>query len=91
MSSDSKTQNGKKGKRRSPAYFWVWWNDFMNGNMIPKEQKENFKMSKTFILHLCEELGPYIQNQTTQLRRSIPVEKQAKQPLPFITFQMKKD
>ena len=37
MSSDSKTQNGKKGKRRSPAYFWVWWNDFMNGNMIPKE------------------------------------------------------
>ena len=43
MSSDSKTQNGKKGKRRSPACFWVrpyrklkWWNDFMNGNMIPK-------------------------------------------------------
>ena len=50
MSSDSKIQNGKKRSRCSPPRFWVrphrnlkWWNDFMNGNMIPEEWKENFR------------------------------------------------
>ena len=52
-SSCSKTQNGKKGSRHSPPRFWVrphcnlqWWNDFMNGNMIPEEQTENLGMSE---------------------------------------------
>ena len=42
MSSESKMQNGKKGSRRSRPRFKVrshrnlkWWNDFMNGTMIP--------------------------------------------------------
>ena len=51
-SSDSKMQNWNQGSRRSLPHFWVRphrnlksWNDFMNGNMIPEEWKENFRMS----------------------------------------------
>ena len=51
MSSESTTKNGKKGSKRSPPRFWVRphcnlkrWNDFMNGNTIPEEWKENFKI-----------------------------------------------
>ena len=50
MSSDSKMQNGKKESRCSPPRFWVrphrnlkLWNDFMNGNMIREEWKENLE------------------------------------------------
>ena len=50
-SSDSKMQNWNQGSRRSLPRFWVRphrnlksWNDFMNGNMIPEEWKENFRM-----------------------------------------------
>ena len=50
MSYDSKMQNGKKESRCSPPRFWVrphrnlkLWNDFMNGNMIREEWKENLE------------------------------------------------
>ena len=62
-SSDSKMQNWNQGSRRSLPRFWVRphrnlksWNDFMNGNMIPEEWKENFRMSERSFYILCEDL-----------------------------------
>ena len=48
----------------------------MNENMIPREWKENFRMSERSFCILCEELGPYIQKQTTRFRKQISIEKQ---------------
>ena len=69
MSYDSKMQNGRKGSRCSPPSCWLRphrnlkrWNDFMNGNMIPKEWKENFRMSQRLFYILCEELQAYSQS-----------------------------
>ena len=77
------TKNGKKESRRSPPRFWVrshrnlkWWNNFMNGNMIPEEWKKNFRISERSFYILCEELRPCIQKQTTRSRKPISVEKQ---------------
>ena len=62
-------QNGYKGSRRSAPRFWVrphrdlkWWNDFMNGNMIPEERRENFTMSQLSFYILLEELQAYSQS-----------------------------
>ena len=83
MSSESTTKNGKKESRRSPPRFWVrphrnlkWWNNFMNGNMIPEEWKKNFRISERSFYILCEELRPCIQKQTTTSRKPISAEKQ---------------
>ena len=69
MSSDSRMQYGKKGSRCSLPRFCVrpyhnlkWWNDFMNGNMIPEKWKENFRMSQRSFYTLCEELRAYTQS-----------------------------
>ena len=55
MSSESTMKNGKKESRCSPPHFWVrphrnlkWWNNFMNGNMIQEEWKDNFRIHFTF-------------------------------------------
>ena len=48
----------------------------MNGNMIPEEWKENFRMSERSFYILCEELKPYIQKETTRFCKPIFVEKQ---------------
>ena len=34
----------------------------MNGNMIPEERKENFRMSQRSFYILCEELRAYSQS-----------------------------
>ena len=34
----------------------IWSNDFMNGNMIPEECKENFRKSERLFYILCEDL-----------------------------------
>ena len=35
----------------------------MNGNMIPEEWKENFRMSQRLFYILCEELRAYSQSE----------------------------
>ena len=57
----------------------------MNGNMIPEERKENFKMSERSFYILCEELRPYIQKQTTRFRKLISVEKQVASTLYYLS------
>ena len=92
MSSESTMKNGKKESRCSPPRFWVrphrnlkWWNNFMNGNMIPEEWKENFRMSERSFYILCEELRPYIQKETTRFRKPISVEKQVASTLYYLS------
>ena len=65
MSSDFKMQNGKKRSIRSSPPYWVRshrnlkrWNDFVNGNLIPEEWKENYRMSERSFYILCQELRP---------------------------------
>ena len=53
------------GRREAEPRFWVrphrnlkWWNDFMNGNMIPGECTEHFRMTERSFYIVCEELRP---------------------------------
>ena len=57
----------------------------MNGNMIPEEWKENFRMSERSFYILCEKLQPYIQKQTTLFRKPISVEKQVASTLYYLS------
>ena len=66
MSSDSKTQNWRKGSRRSPPRYWEishsnlkWFNDFLNGKMIPEDWKENFRMSECSFFILQGKVNTY--------------------------------
>ena len=65
MNSDSISQYGEKRRKRGLLRFWVrphrnlkWWNDFINGNMLPEEWKENYRISQRSFYILCEELRP---------------------------------
>ena len=57
----------------------------MNGNMIPEEWKENFRMSQRSFYILCEDLRPYIQKETTRFRKPISVEKQVASTLYYLS------
>ncbi|KAK0146967.1 putative nuclease HARBI1 [Merluccius polli] len=48
-----------------------WWDNFVNGVVVDEEWRENFRMSKTSLVALSEELRPYIQRQTTAMRAPI--------------------
>ena len=70
MNSDVKMLDIKKRNKRAPPRFWVrphrnwkWWNDFPDGNIIPEEWKENFRMPERLFYILCEESRPYIEKQ----------------------------
>ena len=55
----------KKRANHHRRRFWTrpgrtsaWWDNFINGTMIEEEWRENFRMSKTSLLKLAEELRP---------------------------------
>ena len=55
----------KKGANHHRRRFWTrpgrtsaLWDNFINGTMIEEEWRENFRMSKTSLLKLAEELRP---------------------------------
>ncbi|KAK0154839.1 putative nuclease HARBI1 [Merluccius polli] len=63
-------------RRATRRRFWVrpgrtssWWDNFVNGVVVDKEWRENFR--KTSLIALSEELRPYIQRQTTAMRAPI--------------------
>ena len=65
-------------RRATRRRFWVrpgrtssWWDNFVNGVVVDEEWRENFRMSKTSLVTLSEELRPYIQRQTTAMRAPI--------------------
>ena len=65
-----------------PRRFWIrpgrtsaWWENFVNEVVLPEEWKENFRMSRTSLLNLSEELRPYIAGITTRMRQPVNVVK----------------
>lgn len=55
-----------------------WWDNFVNGVVPPEEWKENFRVSRATFLSLCEHVRPYIEHQTTVMRRPKVVERQVR-------------
>lgn len=50
----------------------------MNGVVVEEEWRENFRMSRASLVSLSEELRPYIEGQTTNMRAPIaPLKKVA--------------
>ena len=68
LSMNSGHHKVKKRANHHRRRFWTrpgrtsaWWDNFINGTMIEEEWRENFRMSKTSLLKLAEELRPYIE------------------------------
>ncbi|XP_033977923.1 putative nuclease HARBI1 [Trematomus bernacchii] len=65
-------------RRATRRKFWVrpgrtssWWDNFVNGVVVDDEWRENFRMSKASVVALTEELRPYIEKKTTNMRAPI--------------------
>ena len=83
LSMNSGHRKLKKGANHHQRRFWTrpgrtsaWWDNFINGTMIEEEWRENFRMSKTSLLKLAEELRPYIEGKETIMRSPVDVVKQ---------------
>ncbi|KAL0147037.1 hypothetical protein M9458_057561 [Cirrhinus mrigala] len=68
----------KTTRRATRRKFWIrpgrtssWWDNFVNGVVVEDEWRENFRMSKASVIALSEELSPYIEGQTTNMRAPI--------------------
>ena len=55
--------------------FWIrpgrtsaWWDNFVSQTVVQEEWKENFRMSRSSLLKLSEELWPYIEGKSTSQR-----------------------
>ena len=62
--------------------FWIrpgrtsaWWDNFVSQTVVPEEWKENFRMSRPFLLKLSEELRLYIEGKWTRMRQPVDVVK----------------
>ncbi|XP_012673802.2 putative nuclease HARBI1 [Clupea harengus] len=68
----------RETRRETRRKFWVrpgrtssWWDNFVNGVVVDNEWRENFRMSRTSLVALSEELRPYIEGQKTNMRAPI--------------------
>ena len=82
----------KKRANHHRRRFWMrpgrtsaWWDNFINGTMIEEEWRENFRMSKTSLLKLAEELRPYIEGKETIMRSPVDVVKQVALTLYYLS------
>jgi hypothetical protein len=73
----------KKKRRKPRRLMWVrpgrtsiWWDNFIDSVMIEEEWRENFRLSKVNFFKLCNELEPYLRKKSTNMRKTISVEKQ---------------
>ena len=75
---------GRKAKRRMrqdrrmlrPGRSNIWWENFLNNKVVNEEWKENFRISKSNFMKLCNQLRPYIEKKTTRFRKPLSVETQ---------------
>ena len=61
------------------------WRNFEKNVVLPEEWGENFRMSRDSVFVLCDLLRPWLARQTTNMRRSISVEKQVAVLLYFLS------
>ena len=71
----SKTSKQRKHWIR-PGRTSLWWENFVNNTVVLDEWRENFRMSKESFMKLCDEVKPFLQKQSTNMRSAIDVEKQ---------------
>ena len=79
-------------RRAARRRFWVrpgrtssWWDNVVNGIAVDEEWRENFRMSRTSLLALSEELRPYIDGQTTAMRAPIELVKKVALTLYYLS------
>ena len=70
-------------QKKRPCQFCVrpgrtraWWDNFLNGVVLPEEWKGNFRMCKENFVKLCNELRCHIQKKTTTMWSAVDVETQ---------------
>jgi hypothetical protein len=59
-----------------PGRTSIWWDNLIDNVMIDEEWRENFRLSKVNFFKLCNELEPYLHKKSTNMRKTISVEKQ---------------
>ena len=94
LSMNSGRHKLKKRANHHRTRFWkrpgrtsAWWDNFINGTMIEEEWRENFRMSKTSLLKLAEELRPYIEGKENIMRCHVDVVKQVALTLYYLSDQ----
>ena len=67
-------------RRRRTRRVWIrpgrtslWWDNFVQGEVDDRAWRENFRMSKDSLVALSEELRPYIEGETTNMRAPVGV------------------
>ncbi|XP_047429524.1 putative deoxyribonuclease tatdn3 [Mugil cephalus] len=82
----------RKTRRATRRTFWVrpgrmtsWWDNFINGVAVENEWRKNFRMSKASVVALSNELRPYIQGQTTNMRAPIDLLKKVALTLYYLS------
>ena len=56
-----------------PGRTSAWWGNFVSHVVLPQEWIENFRMSRSSVLKLSEELRPYIEGKATRMRQPVDV------------------
>ena len=79
-------------RRRRRRRFWKrpgrtqgWWQNFVNGTVLPEEWKKNFRMQKNNFERLCAELKPFLQREETNMRMPTSVECQVAATLYYLS------
>ena len=54
----------------------IWWEKFRQDVVVRQEWKDNFRMHRDTFYKVCNELRPFIEQETTVMRKPIDVEKQ---------------
>ena len=80
------------GRQPRPRRFWVrpgrtsaWWDNFVNQIVIEEEWRENFRMSRSSLYKLADQLKPYIEGKTTIMRAPVDVVKQVAVTLYYLS------
>ena len=80
MYSSRNNQRTEKSRARKPRKAWIrpgrtsqLWDNFVSGLMLEEEWKENFRMSKSTFLKLCDAVRPFLVKQCTNMRMPVSV------------------
>ena len=74
----------------STRMIWVkersstWWEQVVNSTFTEQDWLENFRMSRSTFLYLCDELRSGIEKQNTIMRRAVSTEKRVALTLWFL-------
>ena len=92
MYSSRNNHRREKSRARKPRKAWIrpgrtsqWWDNFVSGLMLEEEWKENFRISKSTFLKLCDAVRPFLVKQCTNMRMPVSVEKQVAVTLYYLS------